>query len=140
MYKNILLPYDFSNSFDNVPEQLEKLVRNDPEHMITVFNVISEGEHADSVQYRRKHLDFIISERAERLEPFLTRLEELGLNYQVEFESGMIRQTILRKINNNNYDVVVMSNRRAKREIKHVLGQVTHKIAKRSNKPVMIVK
>ncbi len=140
MYKNILLPYDFSNSFDNVPKQLEKLARDEPDHMITIFNVISEGEHADSVQYRRKHFDYIVEEREKLLKPFTDQLDELGLNYQTEFETGLVRQTILRKINNNNYDVVVMSNRRAKREIKHVLGQVTHKIAKRANTPVLIVK
>ncbi|PWZ84120.1 universal stress protein, partial [Staphylococcus pseudintermedius] len=29
MFSNILVPYDFGNSFKNVPEQLKKLTGND---------------------------------------------------------------------------------------------------------------
>ena len=35
---------------------------------------------------------------------------------------------------------VVMGNKRFKMDIKHVLGHVTHKAAKRINTPVMIIK
>ncbi|HDC3093183.1 TPA: universal stress protein, partial [Staphylococcus aureus] len=53
--------------------------------------------------------------------------------------------TILEKItsgdiNNGEFDLVIMSNHRVDLNIKHVLGDVTHKIAKRSSVPVLIVK
>lgn len=140
MYKNVLLPYDFGNSFSNVPEQLKKLVGENPDHMITIFNIISESEHANSVRYEGKHFDTLVEEKKSFMKPFTDHLEELGLNYQIQFESGLIKRTLLKEINNNDYDVVVMSNKRSKREIKHVLGHVTHKIAKRVNTPVVIVK
>lgn len=38
------------------------------------------------------------------------------------------------------FDLVVMSNHRVSIDIKHVLGDVTHKVAKRSPVPVLIVK
>lgn len=140
MYKNILLPYDFGNSFSNVPAQLKKLVGDNPEHTITIFNIITESEHANSVRYDGKHFDTLVKEKKEFLKPFTDQLEALGLNYQIQFESGLIKRTLLKEINNNDYDVVVMSNKRSKRDIKHVLGHVTHKIAKRVNTPVVIVK
>lgn len=140
MYENILLPYDFGNSFSNVPEQLKKLTGSNPEHMITIFNIISESEHANSVRYDGKHFDTIVEEKKEFLKPFTDQLEALGLNYQIQFESGLIMKTLLKEIRNNDYDIVVMSNKRSKRDIKHVLGHVTHKIAKRVNTPVVIVK
>lgn len=140
MYKNILLPYDFGNSFSNVPEQLKKLAGNDTDHMITIFNIISENEHANSVRYDGKHFDTLVEEKKDFLKPFTDQLEELGLNYQIQFESGLIMRTLLKEIKNNDYDVVVMSNKRSKRDIKHVLGHVTHKIAKRVNTPVVIIK
>jgi nucleotide-binding universal stress UspA family protein len=140
MYKNILLPYDFGNSFSNVPEQLKKLAGDDPDHMITIFNIIPEGELANSVRYAGKHFETLAGEKKEQLKPFTEQLDELGLNYQLEFSSGLITQTLLRQINENDYDVVVMSNKRSRRDIKHVLGHVTHKVAKRVNTPVLIVK
>ena len=42
--------------------------------------------------------------------------------------------------NNGEFDLVIMSNHRVDLNIKHVLGDVTHKIAKRSSVPVLIVK
>ncbi|WP_052256504.1 universal stress protein [Salinicoccus sp. YB14-2] len=140
MYRNILVPYDFGNSFTNVPDQLKKLVGENPDYMITIFNIISEGEHANSVRYDGKHFDTLVEEKKAFMEPFTDQLDALGLNYQVQFETGLIKRTLLKEIKNNDYDVVVMSNKRSKRDIKHVLGHVTHKIAKRVNTPVIIIK
>lgn len=55
MYKNILVPFDFGNSFENVPEQLVKLTDKNGDSMITIFNVITENEMADNVKYQGKH-------------------------------------------------------------------------------------
>lgn len=51
MYKKILVPFDFGNSFVNVPEQLQKLSGSSKEAKITVFNVIAENEMADNVKF-----------------------------------------------------------------------------------------
>lgn len=140
MYKNILLPYDFGNSFNNVPDQLVKLTDNNDEAMITIFNIISESDMADNVKFHGKHFEDIAKEKVEDLKPFTDQLDQLGLNYEIHLERGRVINELLKKINENDYDVVVMSNRRSKREIKHVLGHVTHKIAKRVNTPVLIIK
>ncbi|SDK71268.1 universal stress protein [Lacicoccus qingdaonensis] len=140
MYKKILLPYDFGNSFTNVPEQLVKLTENDENSIITVFNVISENEMADNVKYHGKHFEDISKDKVEDLKPFTDQLDELGLNYDIRIKTGRVIQELLKEINENDYEIVVMSNKRSKMAIKHVLGHVTHKIAKRVNTPVMIVK
>lgn len=140
MYKKILLPYDFGNSFTNVPDQLVNLTQNNEDSVITIFNVISENEMADNVKYRGKHFDDISKDKIEDLKPFTDQLDELGLNYNINIQSGRIVNELLKEINENDYDIVVMSNRRSKMDIKHVLGHVTHKVAKRVNTPVMIIK
>ncbi|WP_411842434.1 universal stress protein [Salinicoccus sp. HZC-1] len=140
MYKNILLPYDFGNSFSNVPEQLAKLTDNDEDATITIFNVISEGDQANNVKYHGKHFEDVTKDKIEDLKPFTDQLDELGLNYTTLFRTGRIVNELLKEINENDYEVVVMSNKRSKRDIKHVLGHVTHKIAKRVNTPVLIIK
>lgn len=140
MYKNILLPYDFGNSFSNVPEQLVKLTKNADKTQITVFNVISESEQVNYTKYHGKHFEEITKDKNEDLKVFTNQLDELGLNYKTKFTAGRVVTELLNEIKENDYDLIVMSNKRSKRDIKHVLGHVTHKVAKRVNIPVLIIK
>ncbi len=140
MYKKILLPYDFGNSFSNVPDQLMKLTDGSPDAEITIFNVISETEQADNVKYHGKHFEDICKDKVEDLKPFTDQLDERGLKYRTAFKTGRIIPELLNEVNENDYEIVVMSNKRSKRDIKHVLGHVTHKLAKRVNIPVLIIK
>ena len=140
MYKNILVPYDFGNSFSNVPEQLVKLTEGNGDYNITIFNVITEAEQFDTNKYLGASFDDIEQDKINDMKLFTDQLEELGLKYTTRFKTGRVIHELLDEINNNDYDLVLMSNRRSKRDIKHVLGHVTHKVAKRVNKPVMVVK
>lgn len=140
MYRSILVPFDFGNSFDNVPAQLAKLTNSSKESTITIFNVITENEMADNVKYQGKHFDDIAKERVENMQFFTDQLEEYGLNYKIYFGTGRVIAELKKEIESNEYELVVMSNKRSKRTLKHVLGHVTHKVAKRANIPVMIIK
>ena len=140
MYKNILVPFDFGNSFTNVPDELVKLTRGNEEAKVTVFNVIPENEMADNVKFQGKHFDDITKERIEDMDFFKKELDSRPLNYEFKFKSGHVIASLKEEIDNGNYDVVVMSNKRSRMQIKHVLGHVTHKIAKRVNIPVIIIK
>lgn len=140
MYKSILVPFDFGNSFDNVPAQLAKLTNSSKESTITIFNVITENEMADNVKYQGKHFDDIAKERVGNMQFFTEQLDEYGLNYKIYFGTGRVIAELKKEIERNEYELVVMSNKRSKRTLKHVLGHVTHKVAKRANIPVMIIK
>ena len=117
MYKNILLAYDFDNSFNNVPQELQNLTTGVDNAKITIFNVIPEGDLQTSVRYDGKHFEELAEEKAKRYH-LCRKLESLGLKIQVKFRSGYIKQEILNEIEENNYDIVVMSNKRAKPDIK----------------------
>src|SRR5699024_4815726 len=136
MYKEILLPYDFGKSFTNVPAQLVNLTNNNENSIITIFNVITEGEMADNVKYQGKRLDKISEDKVEDLNPMNDQQDEIGLNYNIKIKTRRVVKELLKEINENDYEIVVMSNRRSKMDIKHVLGHVTHKVAKRVNTPV----
>ncbi|MGV3276416.1 universal stress protein [Staphylococcus hyicus] len=140
MYENVLVPYDFGNSFKNVPEQLKKLTQGAATYQIVIFNVISETELANYVRYQGKHFEDVVEEKKEEMRPFLNTLDDQGLKYQIKFTTGSPTHEIVNEIAGYDYDIVVMSNKRAEMDIKHVLGHVTHKIAKRVNVPVLIVK
>ncbi|MBB2507070.1 hypothetical protein G5S33_00461 [Staphylococcus cohnii subsp. cohnii] len=140
MYKNILLAYDFDNSFNNVPKELQNLTTGVDNAKITIFNVIPEGDLQTSVRYGGKHFEELAEEKGNEISPFVEKLESLGLKIQVKFRYGYIKQEILSEIEENSYDIIVMSNKRAKPDIKNVLGNVTHKIANSANIPVLIIK
>lgn len=140
MYEHVLVPYDFGNSFKNVPEQLKKLTQGTSTYKIVIFNVISENELANYVRYQGKHFEDVVQEKKEEMRPFLKTLEDQGLDYQIKFTTGNPTNEIVNEIEGEGYDIVVMSNKRSEVDIKHVLGHVTHKIAKRVNVPVLIIK
>ena len=140
MYKNILVPFDFGNAFNNVPEQLQKLTGGSEDAQITVFNVISETDLANYVRYQNKHFEEVTKEKEEDMQPFIKKLEDLNLQYDIVFTVGSATTEILSELEANDYDIVVISNKRSRVELKHVLGHVTHKVAKRAHTPVLIVK
>lgn len=140
MYEHVLVPYDFGNSFKNVLEQLKKLTQGASTYKIVIFNVISETELANYVRYQGKHFEDVVQEKKEEMRPFLKTLEDQGLDYQIKFTTGSPTNEIVNEIEGEGYDIVVMSNKRSEVDVKHVLGHVTHKIAKRVNVPVLIIK
>lgn len=140
MYKKILVPFDFGNSFMNVPEQLQKLSGASKDAKITIFNVIAENEMADNVKFHGKHFDEIVKDKNEDIQFFKDELDKYDLNYEVKFTTGRVLVELKNEIDNGDYEIVVMSNKRSRMHLKHVLGHVTHKVAKRVNIPVIIVK
>ena len=143
MFKNILLSYDFENDFSAIPDYLEKAT--DEDSVVVIYHVVTENDLAISVKYYNKHKEDIIREKEKKLTPFLRELEKRDIQYKIDVDFGHIKNTILEKItsgdiNNGEFDLVIMSNHRVDLNIKHVLGDVTHKIAKRSSVPVLIVK
>ncbi|KRG10818.1 universal stress protein [Staphylococcus sp. NAM3COL9] len=143
MFKNILLPYSFENDFSNIPETLKNLMGK--ESVVTIYNVITQNDLLASVRYDNKHKSDITKEKEQELSPFLEELSNLSINYKVEIDFGPVKDTILEKISsgtleNGQFDLIVMSNHRTSLNIKHVLGDVTHKVTKRSPVPVLVVK
>ena len=140
MYNNILLAYDFDNSFNNVPKEIENLAAGRDNVTVTIYNVISEAELQSSVRYNNKHLEDIAEEKEQQLHPFIDELEAIGVHVKVKFSSGPIKQTLLKELKDSTYDIIVMSNKRDKANLGNVLGNVTHKIANSAEIPVLIIK
>lgn len=91
------------------------------------------------VRYDNEHVEELTAKKEERLQPFVEELQATGVQVNIKFSSGPIRSKILGELENNNYDVVVMSNKRDKANLGNVLGNVTHKVANNSPVPVHIV-
>jgi|GEM_PF-5109664 len=80
-------------------------------------------------------------QRQERMERVLQVAKEAGVPYKINFLRGEEPgPTIVEYANKNNFDVIVIGSRGLNALQEFVLGSVSHKVAKRANCPVLIVK
>lgn len=67
-------------------------------------------------------------------------VKESGLNYEVVILKGEPGQVLVDYINNKGTDLAIMGSRGLNVLQEFVLGSVSHKVTKRANCPVLIVK
>lgn len=82
--------------------------------------------------------------RATQRQEKMVTTEELAKAAGVHYETKVIRgepgPSIVKYANENNYDLIIVGSRGLNVLQEMVLGSVSHKVAKRANCPVMIVK
>lgn len=76
----------------------------------------------------------------EKVRPTEEKAELAGVKYEVKILKGEPGPTLVKYINENKFDLVVLGSRGLNTVQEMVLGSVSHKVAKRSECPVMIVK
>lgn len=78
--------------------------------------------------------------RKAKLELIEQKAKHLEIKYELVFLHGEPGPTIVDYANKNHFDIVVIGSRGLNIFQEMVLGSVSHKVAKRANCPVMIVK
>ena len=137
MYKNILFGINTEMKNEKVLEQIAKLVGEGSE--VTLYNVVSEKDLKASVR-TGVHLDELKEKRQESMKHIFDYFNEQNIKYMLQFVQGNPKSELVNKANTGDFDIVVLSNRKAEDEDKLVLGSVSHKVAKRAAIPVLIVK
>lgn len=137
MYKNILLGVDTTLENEKALEQVSKLAGEGT--VVTIFNAINEQDAQASIR-SGVHLDKLIEKRSEGLASTRDALDGYGIKYDEFIVRGSAKVELVKQANSGKFDIIVLSNRRASDKKKIVLGSVSHKIAKRAEIPVLIVK
>lgn len=137
MFKNILLGVDTTLKNEKALEQVSKLSGEGT--IVTILNSISEQDAQTSIK-SGVHLDKLVEKRSEGLESTRNALDDYGINYDEIIVRGNAKEELVKHANSGKYEIVVLSNRKAEDKKKFVLGSVSHKVAKRANIPVLIVK
>ncbi|GEQ05398.1 universal stress protein [Staphylococcus gallinarum] len=137
MFKNILLGVDTTLKNEKALEQVSKLSGEGT--IVTILNAISEQDAQTSIK-SGVHLDKLVEKRSEGLESTRNALDDYGINYDEIIVRGNAKEELVKHANSGKYEIVVLSNRKAEDKKKFVLGSVSHKVAKRANIPVLIVK
>lgn len=137
MYKKILLGADGSDNSYRAAQETLKLLTEDSEVM--VLNVFDAGDSKDEVLHSGPS-ESIIQKRKEKLSKIEALYRENNVAYKVQFTQGIPNETVVKFANNGSYDIVVLGSRGLNALQEMVLGSVSHKVAKRSKIPVLIVK
>ncbi|WP_100406055.1 universal stress protein [Bacillus solitudinis] len=138
MFKHILVPVDGSEHSMRSTEKaiaLSKLYDGKVDLIYVIDGSTSKhevltGESKIAIELKRK----------ERLKPIEAKLVEAGIEFETHILNGEPGPTIVKFANEGNYDCVIMGSRGLNKLQTMVLGSVSHKVAKRVECPVMIIK
>ncbi|MDV2582875.1 universal stress protein [Alkalibacillus haloalkaliphilus] len=138
MYKRILLATDGSEHSQRSTEHAIHLAKSSEGTIDVVFVIDGDTSKKDVLHHGNKFE--ITKRRREKIQPIEERLEQSEVPYEVHMIHGEPGPTIVKFANEGEYDCAIVGSRGLNQLQTLVLGSVSHKIAKRVECPVMIVK
>ncbi|MGM0875905.1 MAG: universal stress protein [Bacillota bacterium] len=139
MYKKILLATDGSEHSKRAAENAIHIAKCSSDSTIEVIYVVDADRAKSDVLSNWNSADLNDS-RKERMKDVEGKAKEAGVTYEIKVLHGEPGPTIVEYINNNAIDIVIIGSRGLNVLQEFVLGSVSHKVAKRANCPVLIVK
>ncbi|WP_273126396.1 universal stress protein [Metabacillus sp. HB246100] len=139
MFKKILLATDGSDHALRAAIKASDIAKLTSDAKITVVYVI-DGTQSKSDVLSTEDKEALYEKRQRKLRPTEEMLQEVGVLYEVKVLKGEPGPEIVHFANQEQYDLVVIGSRGLNALQEMVLGSVSHKVAKRVECPVMIVK
>ena len=139
MYKKILVAVDGSENSQRAAEQAAKIASQCNAAKVDVLYILdydrTRTEYIHNMGRDDLHID-----RRNRLAPIESKFGLYNVKHELIIKHGDPGPTIIIFANEGDYDLVVVGSRGLNAFQEMVLGSVSHKVAKRVNAPVMIVK
>ncbi|PLR85836.1 universal stress protein [Bacillus sp. V33-4] len=139
MYKKILLAVDGSVHSIRATRESVKIASLCNECFIEVVFVADFSKTKSDILHSQGREELDLSRR-KKLLPIEEQLKSNSLSYQVKILHGEPGPTIVDYANKGKCDLVVIGSRGLNSLQEMVLGSVSHKVVKRVNCPVLIVK
>ena len=139
MYQKILVAADGSEHSKRAVREAVKLAKINPEAVITLLYIIDYDKARTEVLQGQHNPENLI-ERKKNLAPLEEMLQSSDTIFETIILQGTAGPTIVRHANETGYDVVFIGSRGLNAFQEMVLGSVSHKVAKRVQIPVVIVK
>ena len=134
MYKSILLAADGSENSFRAAEETLNFINEDT--TVTILNVIQIEKSKDAVL----HGGNTINQQKDKIAKVIELYESNNVDYNVIFERGIPEESVVKVSNSGDYNIIVLGNRGLNALQGMMMGSVSHKVAKKANIPVMIVK
>ncbi len=139
MYKKILLATDGSEHSIRAAENAIELAKCNPDAKVEVVFVV-DGDTAKSDVLRNWNTAGVADTRREKIRAAEEKAKNAGIDYEIKILRGEPGPTIVKYANENGFDIIVIGSRGLNALQEFVIGSVSHKVAKRANCPVLIVK
>lgn len=139
MYNNILLAVDGSENSIRATEEAIKIASLTRDCKIEVVFVVDFSKAKNEVIHVHGKEELELS-RKKKLLPIEEKLKVNNLSYKIKILHGEPGPTIVDYANKEKFELVIVGSRGLNSLQEMVLGSVSHKIAKRVQCPVLIVK
>ncbi|WP_420976919.1 universal stress protein [Bacillus vallismortis] len=139
MYQNILLAADGSDHSIRSAEHAIRIAKLVPNTRVEIIFVKDYAKAKTEVLHTASSAELEM-ERRKKLEPILEKFEQAGVQHDVIMKHGEPGPAIVAYANENQFDMLIVGSRGLNTLQEMVLGSVSHKVAKRVNCPVLIVK
>lgn len=139
MYRHIVLAADGSEHSLRAADHAIHLATLHPDAHIVICYVV-DGERSRADVLRNLNTIEINEQRLQKFAPIEQKAREATVSYEIKILHGDPGPTVVSYVNNNAADIVLIGSRGLNVLQEFVLGSVSHKVAKRAQCPVMIIK
>lgn len=139
MYNNMLLAVDGSENSLRATQEAIKIASLVNECIIEVVLVVDFSQSKSDVLHAQGKEDLELSRRR-KLSSIEKKLKSGNVSYKINILRGDPGETIVSFANKGTFDLVIIGSRGLNILQEMVLGGVSHKVAKRVQCPVLIVK
>lgn len=139
MYKRILLAVDGSEHALRATDEAIKIASLSNGCKIDVV-LVAEFSKAKREVIHAAGKEELEMARRQKISPVTENLKQNEIAFTVEILHGEPGPTIVEYANKNDFDLLVIGSRGLNVFQEMVLGSVSHKVVKRANCPVMVVK
>lgn len=137
MYNSILLAVDGSdNSLRSAKEVLNFIGE---QTIVTILTIVDVDESKVDVLHGKQGKS-LTSEREDKLSHITEVFKKNSVKYEMKIAHGIPAEKVVELANSGDYQVVILGSRGLNSLQEMVLGSVSHKVAKHSKIPVIIVK
>ena len=137
MYKSILLAADGSDNSYRAAEEALNVI--DEVGKVTILNVLDPEESKREILHSSAS-ESMLSKKKEKISKITNLYDDRGIDYEVRIERGVANETVVNIANSGEFGAVILGTRGLNSLQEMVMGSVSHKVAKRSDIPVIIVK
>lgn len=139
LFKKILLAADGSAHSLRAAEKAVELAQLQEDATIEIIYVVDSKTSKEDVLHSWNSID-TAQKRKAKMALIEKKAQKYGIKYELKIIRGECGPTIVKYANENKFDVVVLGSRGLNTMQEMILGSVSHKVAKRANCPVLIVK
>lgn len=139
MYKRILLAADGSKNSIRAAEEAAKIASLITGSVVEVLFVADLSKVKEEVLHSQNHEDLVMK-RHEKLTPIAELFSSKNISYQMKIITGDPGPAIVEYANQEKVDLVIIGNRGLNKFQEFVMGSVSHKVVKRVQCPVLVVK